>query len=74
MKKRKFEVLRTCDHGDLKTNLAFPERRPSLQKGDIVEFEKEFLNFYGQYYTVKSDRSDWTYDIEPRFLKEITYD
>lgn len=43
----KYRVIRDCIHGDLKTNAAFPGRRPMLMVGDIVTKTGEFSNFYG---------------------------
>lgn len=67
----KYRVIKPVDHGDVKTNAVFPERRPTLQPGDVVTFVAEFNNYYGHYFSVESDRSRWIYDVPPDALEKI---
>ncbi len=44
-------------------------KEKKLSKGDKVDFIKEWVNFYGRYYTVKKDGIQ--YDMLPENLKSI---
>lgn len=69
----KFRLRTDVSHGDWKTALVFPDRYPILKAGEVVEFVKEWSNFYGVWAEVNAANGS-TYDIPPEALGERVKD